>query len=71
MPIPTIVWKAKRTTLTGGRWSGGHGVAARCTFAFQLWKASSDSRCGIAIPYLTWPLVYQPRMCSEAPLVVL
>ena len=45
-------------------------VASPLTGASQLWKASSDSMCGIAMPYLTCPLVYQPRTCSEAPRVV-
>src|SRR5277367_2438681 len=65
-----MVWKEKRVTLIGGRWLAGTD-SRPVTRAFQLWKANSDSRCGIPIPYLIWPLVYQPRTCSLAPRVVL
>ena len=70
VPIPTIVWNAIRTTFTGGRSFAG--TASRpCTVAFQLWNERSESRCGISIPPLIWPFaVYQPPMCSPAPLVV-
>ncbi len=57
-------------TLIGGRWLA-ETVSRPVTRAFQLWKASSDRRWGIPIPYLICPLVYQPRMCSLAPRVVL
>ena len=69
VPMPTIVWKEKRTTLTGGRRSAGT-ESRPVTLAFGSWKASSDSAFGIAIPSLTWPSVYQPRMCTGAPLSV-
>ena len=49
MPIPTIVWKENRTTLTGG--SSASGTMLRpLTTAFGLWKASSDNSLGIAMP---------------------
>ena len=54
VPIPTIVWNANRTTFTGGRSVGRHGVEA-LHLAFGSWKASSDSSRGIAIPYSTSP----------------
>src|SRR5436309_1984027 len=56
--------------LIGGRWVAGT-VSRPWTFAFQLWKERRDKRRGIEIPYLTWVSVYQPRMCSGAPRVVL
>ena len=49
MPIATIVKKATRTTLTGGRSSGGTS-SSPCTVAFGSWNASSDSSFGIAMP---------------------
>ena len=68
--MPTISWNATRTTLTGGR-RAGETVSSPLTVAFGLWNASSESSLGIAIPSRTWPPVYQPRTCSEAPRVVL
>ena len=69
MPIPTIVWKENRTTLTGG-WPLSGMMFRPLTTAFGLWKASSDSSRGISMPQTTaWPL-YQPSRCSAAPLVV-
>jgi hypothetical protein len=69
VPIPTIVWKENRTTLTGGSSSSGT-MLRPLTTAFGLWKASSDSSRGMSMPQTTaWPL-YQPSRCSAAPLVV-
>ncbi len=58
--MPTIVWKAIRTTLTGGRSSGG--TASRpWIVAFGSCLARIDSPFGMGIPYLTSPFSYQPR----------
>ena len=69
VPIPTIVWKANRTTLTGG-WSASGTMSRPLTAAFGLWKASSDSSLGISMPQTTACPLYQPRRCSAAPRVV-
>jgi predicted nucleic acid-binding Zn ribbon protein len=67
--MPTMVWKAIRTTLTGG-WSASGTMSSPWTTADGLWEASSDSSRGISMPQTTeWPL-YQPRRCSAAPRVV-
>ena len=67
--MPTIAWKDSRTTFTGG-WLASGTMSRPWTVAFGLWNASSDSSLGISMPQTTaWPL-YQPRMCSAAPLVV-
>ena len=52
--MPTIVWKAMRTTLTGGRCAAARrrGPATR---ALGSWKASSESILGIRMPNLTSP----------------
>ena len=69
MPIPTIVWKENRTTLTGG-WPPSGTTLRPLTTALGLWSASSDSSRGMSMPQTTaWPL-YQPSRCSAAPLVV-
>ena len=69
MPMPTMVWKAKRMTFTGG-WSANGTMFRPLTVASGSWNASRDSSRGISMPYTTaWPL-YQPSMCSAAPRVV-
>jgi hypothetical protein len=50
--MPTIVWNAYRTTLTGG-WSARGTMFSPLTTAFGLWKASSDSSLGISMPQTT------------------
>ncbi|HEX4833657.1 MAG TPA: hypothetical protein VH478_21480 [Trebonia sp.] len=69
LPMPTIVWNAKRTTFTGG-WSPRGTMSRPCTVAPGLWKASSDSSLGISMPHTTACPLYQPSRCSAAPLVV-
>jgi hypothetical protein len=69
VPIPTIVWKEIRTTLTGG-WSASDTMLRPFTTAFGLWNASSESSRGISIPQTTACPLYQPSRCSAAPLVV-
>jgi hypothetical protein len=65
-----MIWNEKRTTLTGGCSDSGT-MLSPLTTAFGLWKARMDSSLGISMPHTTaWPL-YQPRMCSAAPFVVL
>src|SRR6266511_1394885 len=72
VPIPTIPWNAKRTTLIklcdGWFWAGT--ASSPVTVALGWWKASSDSSLGILIPYCTPEPSYQPSRCSGAPLVV-
>src|SRR6266487_640611 len=72
VPIPTIPWNAKRTTLIklcdGWFWAGT--ASSPVTVALGWWKASSDSSLGILIPYRTPEPSYQPSRCSGAPLVV-
>ena len=67
--MPTIVWKANRTTLTGG-WSASGTMFSPLTTAFGLWNASSDSSFGISMPQTTACPLYQPSRCSAAPCVV-
>jgi hypothetical protein len=69
VPIPTMVWKANRTTLTGG-WSASGTLFSPLTTAFGLWKASSDSSLGISMPQTTACPLYAPSRCSAAPRVV-
>jgi len=69
VPIPTMVWNANRTTLTGG-WSASGTMSRPCTVAFGLWNASSDSSLGISTPHTTACPLYQPSRCSAAPRVV-
>ena len=64
-----MVWKANRTTLTGG-WSASGTMFSPLTAAFGLWKASSDSSRGISMPQTTACPLYQPSRCSAAPWVV-
>jgi hypothetical protein len=64
-----MVWKANRTTLTGG-WSASGTMFRPLTTAFGLWKASKDKRRGISMPQTTECPLYQPSRCSAAPLVV-
>ena len=47
--MPTIVWKATRTTLTGGRSSGGT-FSRPSTRALGSWKASNDNNRGNGTP---------------------
>src|SRR3954470_12981161 len=70
VPMPTMVWKEKRTTLTGGRFAG-RTASSPWTRAPGLWKASTESALGMRTPYRTCPCSYRPRTCSGAPLVVL
>jgi hypothetical protein len=67
--MPTMLWKARRTTLTGGR-SVAATVSSPCTVALVLWKASRESSRGSGIPYSTRPSLYQPRTWTGAPVVV-
>jgi hypothetical protein len=67
--MPTMVWKANRTTLTGG-WSASGTMFRPLTAALGLWKASSDRSFGISTPQTTACPLYQPSRCSAAPLVV-
>jgi hypothetical protein len=67
--MPTMVWNANRTTLTGG-WSASGTMSSPCTTAFGLWKASSESSLGISTPQTTACPLYQPSRCSAAPRVV-
>ena len=69
MPMPTMAWKANRTTFTGG-WSASGTMFSPLTVALGLWKASSESSRGISIPYTTACPLYQPSRCSAAPRVV-
>jgi hypothetical protein len=69
VPMPTIVWKENRTTLTGG-WSASGTMFSPLTVAFGLWNASSDSSRGISTPQTTACPLYQPSRCSAAPRVV-
>jgi hypothetical protein len=64
-----MVWKEKRTTLTGG-WSASGTMSRPLTTAFGLWKARIDSSLGISMPHTTACPLYQPSMCSAAPRVV-
>jgi hypothetical protein len=52
LPMPTIVWKEYRTTLTGG-WSARGTMSRPFTVALKLWNARRDSRCGISMPHTT------------------
>ena len=61
-----MVWNDIRTTLTGGRSSGGT-VSSPCTSAFGSWKASSESILGNPMPYSTSPSEYQPSTWMGAP----
>jgi hypothetical protein len=47
--MPTMVWKAKRTTFTGG-WSASGTMSSPWTVAFGLWNASRESSRGISMP---------------------
>jgi len=67
--MPTMVWNANRTTLTGG-WSASGTMSSPWTAAAGLWNASSDSSRGISIPQTTACPLYQPSRCSAAPAVV-
>jgi hypothetical protein len=67
--MPTIVWKAIRTTLTGG-WSASGTMSSPLITADGLCSASRDSSRGISIPQTTECPLYQPRRCSAAPRVV-
>ncbi len=67
--MPIMVWKANRTTLTGG-WSASGTMFSPLTTALGLWKASSDSSLGISMPQTTACPSYQPSRCSAAPRVV-
>jgi hypothetical protein len=67
--MPTMVWNANRTTLTGG-WSASGTMSSPFTTAFGLWKASSESSFGISMPQTTACPLYQPSRCSAAPRVV-
>src|SRR4051794_39982378 len=67
VPMPTIVWKETRTTLTGGRFHGGTASSPR-TRALGSWKASTESAFGMRTPYRTCPSSYRPRTCNGAPL---
>jgi hypothetical protein len=67
--MPTIAWKAKRTTFTGGRSSGGT-LSSPVTVAFGSWWARTDSSLGIRIAPVTSPSEYQPPMWNGAPSVV-
>ena len=53
--------------LTGGRCCAGT-VSRPWTFAFQLWKASSESRCGIWMAYFIVPFdVPAEQVLGRAP----
>jgi hypothetical protein len=67
--MPTMVWKANLTTLTGG-WSASGTMSRPLMTAFGLWSASSDSSLGICTPQTTECPLYQPSRCSAAPRVV-
>jgi hypothetical protein len=64
-----MVWKEKRTTLTGG-WSDSGTMFSPFTTAFGLWKARMDSSFGIWMPHTTACPLYRPSRCSAAPRVV-
>jgi len=69
VPMPTIVWKENRTTLTGGCSASGT-MFSPLTVALGLWKASSESSLGISTPQTTACPLYHPSRCSAAPRVV-
>src|SRR4051794_22830094 len=58
VPMPTMVWKEKRTTLTGGRFAG-RTASSPWTRAPGLWKASTESALGMRTPYRTCPVLVQ------------
>ncbi len=69
--MPTIVWNAMRTTLTGGRCAAGT-VSSPVIVAFGSWSASSESMRGHldAVAHLAVACTSRSR-CTGAPVVVL
>ena len=58
-PIPTIVWNANRTTLTGGRSSAGTVSARGRSRSGCAWPAATAA-AGSPSPKCTSPSLYQP-----------